>query len=399
MQVQDDMSTERLIIHAPNVHTGGGRVLLTELLASLPPYARGAAILDRRLQTPLNLPREVVVRHVQPSLWARLRAERYLARISDENCRILCFGNLPPLARCRGRVSVFLHNRHLVSATDLSGFSLKARLRILAERSWIRLFASRVDEWIVQTESMQLLLSRILLSSDKIRILPFVPVATVAGESSCIDGSVSASFHPVDFCYVASGEPHKNHRRLIEAWVLLAKQGQSPSLRITLDQREDRELCDWIERQVRQFGLLVDNVGRIPPDEIARVYRSCNCLIHPSWCESFGLPLVEARSYGLPIVAAELDYVRDVVVPHETFDPHSPRSIARAVRRQLGCRDAVQSLQDGKSFLQQLAVTEGRDVSSEGRHDFAKLPYAVDQSMPGEGEGDRDPAELVVSEE
>jgi glycosyltransferase involved in cell wall biosynthesis len=244
---------------------------------------------------------------------------------------------------------------------------------------------------------MQLLLSRILRSCAKIRVLPFVPAATVAGGSSSSDIPAAAAFPPVDFCYVASGEPHKNHRRLIEAWVLLAKQGQSPSLRITLDHREDRELCDWIERQIRQFGLLVDNVGRIPPDEIARVYRSSKCLIHPSWCESFGLPLVEARSYGLPIVAAELDYVRDVIVPHETFDPQSPRSIARAVRRHLGCHDAVQSLQDGRSFLRQLAVTEGRTVSSERRNDFSKLPFAVGQRAPEEQ--DRDSVELVSAEE
>lgn len=391
------MSTERLIIHAPNVHTGGGRVLLEELLASLSPYARGAAILDRRLQPPLNLPPEISVRQIPPSLWARLWAERYLARISDDHTRILCFGNLPPLARCRGRVSVFLHNRHLVSATDLSGFSLKVRLRILAERAWIRLYAARVDEWIVQTESMKLLLTKILGSSARIRVLPFVPAATVAGESSGIEVSVAASLDPVDFCYVASGEPHKNHRRLIEAWVLLAKQGQSPSLRITLDHREDRELCDWIEQQIRQFGLRVDNVGRIPPDKIAKVYRSSRCLIHPSWCESFGLPLVEARSHGLPIVASELDYVRDVVSPEETFDPQSPRSIARAVRRHLGCRDAVQSLQDGKSFLQQLAVTEGRPVSSNQRNGTGGLPYAVGRDAPGERL--RDSAELVSAED
>lgn len=391
------MSTERLIIHAPNVHTGGGRVLLTELLSSLSPYARGAAILDRRLQPPPNLPCEMVVRHIQPSLWARLWAERYLARISHDHTRILCFGNLPPLARCRGRISVFLHNRHLVSATDLSGFGFKARLRIMAERAWIRLFAPRVDEWIVQTESMQLLLSRILGTSGKIRILPFVSAETVAGGSTGNDNSARPAFDPVDFCYVASGEPHKNHRRLIEAWVLLAKQGQFPSLRLTLDHQEDRELCEWIEQQRRQFDLLIGNVGRIPPDKIARVYRTSNCLIHPSWCESFGLPLVEARSYGLPIVAAELDYVRDVVVPNETFDPQSPRSIARAVRRHLGRRNAVQSLQDGKSFLQQLAVTEGRALSPDRRNGTAGLPYPFGQGMASSR--DRDPAELVSAEE
>jgi glycosyltransferase involved in cell wall biosynthesis len=332
----------------------------------------------------------MVVCQIPHSLQARLWAERHLARISDDHCRILCFGNLPPLARCRGQVSVFLHNRHLVSATDLSGFSLKARLRILAERAWIRMYSARVDEWIVQTESMQLLLARILGSNGPIRVLPFVSAATVAGGSSCRDVSATPSFYPVDFCYVASGEPHKNHRRLIEAWVLLASQGHSPSLRITLDHNDERDLCDWIERQRRQFDLRIDNVGRIPPDQIARVYRSSNCLIHPSWCESFGLPLVEARSYGLPIVAAELDYVRDVVVPQETFDPQSPRSIARAVRRRLGCRDAVQSLQDGQSFLQQLAVTEGRTFSTDRRQHNGKWPKSIDEPVA---------AELVSAEE
>ncbi|HEY2253922.1 MAG TPA: glycosyltransferase [Planctomycetaceae bacterium] len=391
------MSTERLIIHAPNVHTGGGRVLLTELLASLSPYTRGAAILDRRLLPPRNLPPAIAVRQIAPSPWARLWAERHLARISDEHSRILCFGNLPPLVRCRGRVSVFLHNRHLVSATDLSGFSLKARLRILAERVWIRRYAARVDEWIVQTESMQLLLTKILGNADKIRVLPFVSAATVAAESSTVDISTAEVLQPVDFCYVASGEPHKNHRRLIEAWVLLARQGQTPSLRITLDHYEDWELCQWIDQQVRQFDLRVDNVGRVAPERIANVYRSSRSLIHPSWCESFGLPLVEARSYGLPIVAAELDYVRDVVVPQETFDPHSPRSIARAVGRHLGRRDAVQSLQDGKAFLEQLAVTHGRALPSARRTETVRLPDAAGRSAAGESRepDEQDPAEFV----
>ena len=39
----------------------------------------------------------------------------------------------------------------------------------------------------------------------------------------------------------------------------------------------------------------------------------------------------------LPIPASELDYVRDVVNPVETFDAGSAVSIARAVRRFLGC--------------------------------------------------------------
>ena len=49
--------------------------------------------------------------------------------------------------------------------------------------------------------------------------------------------------------------------------------------------------------------------------------------------ESYGLPLVEASQYGIPIIASELDYVRDVVDPIESFDPNSAKSISRSVIR------------------------------------------------------------------
>jgi glycosyltransferase involved in cell wall biosynthesis len=52
--------------------------------------------------------------------------------------------------------------------------------------------------------------------------------------------------------------------------------------------------------------------------------------------ETFGLPLLEATMLGIPVIAGEVDFVRDVCVPQQTFDPDSPRSIARAVRRFLG---------------------------------------------------------------
>ncbi|MBI3863330.1 MAG: glycosyltransferase [Planctomycetia bacterium] len=351
------MSNERLIIHAPNVHMGGGRVLLTELLSSLSPYVRGAAILDERLELPFVLPDNIAEVRVSPSLRDRLRAEKALAQIADGQTRILCFGNLPPLMRCRGRVSVFLHNRHLVSPTDLSGFPFKARLRIRAERAWIRLYAARVNEWIVQTESMRLLLAERLGGSATIRVLPFV--ADVEAAAVHRSDPTERPLEPVDFCYVASGEPHKNHRKLIEAWVLLAQEGLVPSLRLTLDRADDRALCSWIEEQKQRYRLNIENIGRVPPSRIPRIYRSSRCQIHPSWCESFGLPLIEAQSLGLSIVAAELDYVRDVVVPDETFDPHSARSIARAVARYLGRPATVPQVPNGRSFLAQLAMTDG----------------------------------------
>ena len=71
-------------------------------------------------------------------------------------------------------------------------------------------------------------------------------------------------------------------------------------------------------------------------EEINDLYSVSRALIFPSLNESFGLPLLEAQYLGIPIIASELDYVREVVDPIETFNPQSANSIATAVKRFIG---------------------------------------------------------------
>lgn len=40
-------------------------------------------------------------------------------------------------------------------------------------------------------------------------------------------------------------------------------------------------------------------------------------MLFPSYIETFGLPLVEAASFGMPILAAEMDYAREVMGDYE----------------------------------------------------------------------------------
>ena len=68
-------------------------------------------------------------------------------------------------------------------------------------------------------------------------------------------------------------------------------------------------------------------------------------MIFPSLLESFGLPLIEAEYFSTPILAPELDYVRDVVKPHQTFDAQSPVSICSAVLRFLNKEENYSILQ------------------------------------------------------
>ena len=54
---------------------------------------------------------------------------------------------------------------------------------------------------------------------------------------------------------------------------------------------------------------------------------------------------------GLPVLASELDYYRDVLDPDQSFDPNSNISVARAVKRFLGIAEEPLPLQDAAGFV------------------------------------------------
>ncbi|MEW5902969.1 MAG: glycosyltransferase family 4 protein [Pseudomonadota bacterium] len=342
----------RLFLHATNVHQGGGKALLTAILLAVPKSTQTTAQLDRRMTVSPPLSENLTVEFVKPSVLQRLRAECRLARNSRPDDVILCFGNLPPLFKLAGRVQVFLQNRYLIDDVPLCDFPLKTRIRLWIERLWLSGRMANVDAFIVQTPSMQRLLLARTKGKVPVHVLPFM--ADPANYVRSIRKHEAAGNSQIEFAYVASGEPHKNHRMLVSAWCLLAEEQLYPSLKLTLDRRTFPDLCAWIEHQVVQHQLKISNEGSLPSEAVTQLYGRVDALIYPSTFESFGLPLIEARQAGLPILASELDYVRDVIDPEESFDPNSPVSIARAVKRFMLKEEPPLSLQNAAGFLEHI---------------------------------------------
>ena len=123
---------------------------------------------------------------------------------------------------------------------------------------------------------------------------------------------------------------HKNHRVLIQAFNKLEQLGENVELIVTLPSSAFAELSDG--KALRN----VVNLGVLGRDDVLARMRLCSALIFPSKAETFGIPLIEAVALGLPIIASELDFVRDVCLPVETFDPNSFDSIVDAVLRFAG---------------------------------------------------------------
>ena len=339
-----------LIVHAPNIHQGGGKALLLPLLEAAGKRSAVTVLVDSRLEVSEDLCRAMTVIRISPTILGRLAGEWALCRLAQATDRVLCFGNLPPLFRIKGRGIVFLQNRYLVEGRGLEGFPLRVKLRLMIERLWLRLFNGHAETIIVQTRSMQQVATQALRRTVDVMAL-FPDLSNYQRGRIEKDRGHTALY---DFLYVATGEPHKNHVNLLEAWKLLASEGLYPSLCMTISEADYPGLFRIIAQAKADHKLNIHNVAAPSWSDMQRLYEQSQALVYPSMVESFGLPLIEATQAGLSVIAAELDYVRDLVDPEETFDPRSPQSIARAIKRFLHVPETSTQILSSDAFVSRL---------------------------------------------
>lgn len=335
----------KIWIHAPNVHTGGARSLLIEIF-SLINSKNYRIILDTRFHLENNY-KSLNIQFVKPNIFSRIFVELYLYFKCSKNDTILCFGNLPPLLK---KKKVFVINYYqspfIIQSRSLSFFNLKTKIRIIYERIWIFLCRNHVDLFVVQSDTVLNEIKK--YCSQKIITFPFI------SKRKTYTTSKSSPENRDGFIYVSSGEPHKNHPTLIQAWEELARMDLYPTLKLTLCPRINSSLLEFIANKSIQYNLNIINLGLLHHNDVAKHYLNSQALIFPSKYETFGLPLYEAFELGLPILASEKDFVRDIVKPDQTFDPESSKSIARAVERFILGDNKRNTVYDGTSFLIQL---------------------------------------------
>ena len=338
---------KRLFIHAVNIHTGGGRVLLESLTSECSFPIDKFIFANEKMLFKAN---SVNIKKFKNNIFSRLRAEFTLLMSVKINDVVLCFGNLPPIFDIKGKIYIFIQNRYIIEKNSTSKFKLTTRLRLVLERLWLRIFLKPHHIVLVQTPSMRHLAKSLpFFRRNRIEVLPFVNGETEPKRSHTELPKLS----PRDsFIYVATGEPHKNHIRLIEAWKILASEGIYPVLRLTVPY--DDPICAAVAAATSAHQLRIENIGQMEHPAILELYQQSDALIYPSLLESFGIPLVEAKIAGIAVLASERDFVRDIIDPEETFDPESAISISLAVKRFMGISKDDMKVLSAKQFLANL---------------------------------------------
>jgi glycosyltransferase involved in cell wall biosynthesis len=141
-------------------------------------------------------------------------------------------------------------------------------------------------------------------------------------------------------------EPRKNVGGLLDAWEML--QGRvGDGLKavpygrnvpeLVLAGRATDEAKPWLERIGRPPLLgVVRHVGYVDANDRRALYEGARLLVQPSFDEGFGMPVLEAMSLGVPVVAASRGSLPEVLGGAGLLvDPDQPADIAHAIERLL----------------------------------------------------------------
>ncbi len=166
--------------------------------------------------------------------------------------------------------------------------------------------------------------------------------AGVSGDTLVIEPPASA-VHPTGqfdkakwdrlFFFPAAPYAYKNHKVILEAMSLLRQEGIT-DYRVQFTLTPDQLVLTKEQESLRP--QLVLN-GMMPAEEVMDTYTR-SVLIFPSYIETFGLPLLEARMSGAPVLAAEAPFSREILQGYADaayFDAFSPRELAVLIKQKL----------------------------------------------------------------
>jgi glycosyltransferase involved in cell wall biosynthesis len=99
-------------------------------------------------------------------------------------------------------------------------------------------------------------------------------------------------------------------------------------------------------------------------DQLPAIYAGAESFVYPSVYEGFGIPIIEAISCGLPVVACTGSCLEEAGGPDSLYvAPDDEKALAHAISQTLrGAEGRQQRIERCQDYIQRF---EGRDVASQ----------------------------------
>ncbi len=254
-----------------------------------------------------------------------------------------------PKVRRRGRVDV-VHSTTIVppptggvplvvSVHDLAfrRFPDRFAKRVvrLLERSWRRVLG-RADAVLSPSLATSADLRAAGLDADRLFLVPLghTPRAVAKAQRAEV-----LRRHRIEGPFVLSVgtvEPRKNLPALLAAFAELAPERRDLLLVLAGPAGWGRSVVKMRQSLSPAIGERVVTTGFVSDDELAALYGEASAFCYPSLLEGFGLPVLEAMSYGAPVVTSSGTATQEVAGDAAVMvDPNVPSQIAVALARVL----------------------------------------------------------------
>lgn len=314
----------RIVVNDIAASTGGALTVLKEFYDCIKEYDRenewifllGDNLLEETENIKIHVLREIKSSGIKKIIFDFFSGKKYIEKLKPDVVvslqNIITFGlKVPQLT--------YIHQSIPFQATKRFSF-LKRSERKLAIYQYligaiIKWSAKKCDLVVVQTEWMRQAICHMChVPIEKVvKVMPDVKGITVRTDVT--------RFCNYRFFYPTSDEIYKNNEAIVEASRLLTERHRIHEIILTLSDTINVNSITCVGRIA--FGQVIENY-------------TTSTLVFPSYIETFGYPLAEARQVGTIILAADTAFAREVLEDYFNayfFNPFRPEELAALMER------------------------------------------------------------------
>ena len=187
----------------------------------------------------------------------------------------------------------------------------------------------RAEKVLVQTNWMkEEIVRQCKIPAERVQV-KFPPVEMLKTDPWQMEEEHAVFFFP-------AGPPaYKNHRTFLKACELLKKRGCTDWEAVWTLNGDENDGIRALKKEAEEKTLPNRFVGMMSREDLFAQYAR-SVLVFPSYIETIGLPLLEARSVGAPILAADCLYARDGVGDYEKaefFETFNAKKLSEMMER------------------------------------------------------------------
>lgn len=344
-----------ILINSTAATEGGALTVLKQLLSNLPRHFQFIVFVSVDFS---ELPILVNVKYVNPNAkpafkrlywdnfglnkWCNVNLVKPDLIISMQNTGVKIDGNIKQIIYYHQPTPLFEYNWNPFKANERNLWFYKHIY------PWfVKYYINRNTIFVTQFDWISKKLSKIINIPIE-RVFTINPSVTLidTGKISLLElqGELKIFFPAANYIY-------KNHIEIINAVGYLKDCNKLGDIKVYFSSVSIDD-SSILYSLIRELGL--ENyfifLGYPSYEEILRYFKSCDIVVFPSYLETFGLPLVEAAKFGKKILAADLDYAREVLAGYDgvTYLPiHNPCAWGDAIHQCMEQKEQFDSWEPG----------------------------------------------------